>query len=119
MNRTGLKLKDSEANMAALKILKKHFPNESLASLKDKIQNGDCIYLTGKEKYVIDGKKMIAALIHDFDQVNIKTELYEVYTHDGQQKRIPMAREVFFNMLHRYQVISQQVDEDIDNETDE
>ena len=67
MFRYGIKLKSTTAGAAALKLLRKHFPNVSLAELKSKIQAHDYIYLTDMEKYHQDGERRMAKLLRELD----------------------------------------------------
>ena len=62
--RCGFKLKNTTVDAAALKLLRKRFPNASLAELRGKIQAHDYIYRSDMEKY--DGVRAVAKLLREF-----------------------------------------------------
>ena len=74
-HRYGIKLKTATADAAILKLLRKHFPNQSLSELRGKIQARDYVFLSDMEKY--DGERRMAKLLREFDKAGIETELFE------------------------------------------
>ena len=93
-------LKTATADAAILKLLRKHFPNQSLSELRGKIQARDYVFLSDMEKY--DGERRMAKLLREFDKAGIETELFEEhrYTPAPWQSE-PMSREFFHNILQR------------------
>lgn len=65
-HRYGIKLKATTADAAILKLLRKHFPNQSLSELRSKIRVRDYVFLSGMEKY--NGMRQMAKLLRNFDK---------------------------------------------------
>lgn len=105
--RYGIKLKTATADAAILKLLRKHFPNQSLSELRGKIQARDYVFLSDMEKY--DGERRMAKLLREFDKAGIETELFEEhrYTPAPWQSE-PMSREFFHNILQRNREIERE-----------
>ncbi len=117
-HRYGIKLKSTTADVAILKLLRKHFPKQSLSELRAKVQAHDYVFLSDMEKYNYDGVRQMAKLLREFDEACIETELFEEnrYTPAPWQAE-PMSREYLKNILHRGREITRQVEEDIECET--
>lgn len=116
--RCGFKLKNTTVDAAALKLLRKRFPNASLAELRGKIQAHDYIYRSDIEKY--DGVRAVAKLLREFDRAGIETELFEESRDTpGPWRTKPMSRELLGNMLQRSRAIERQVWEDIEREAED
>lgn len=117
--RMGIKLKTKTADTAVLKILRKYFPEQPLSALKNRVQSGDYIYLSGNEKYLIDGRELILQLLREFQRAHIQTELFEEFKRtDGWEAR-PMPKQFLYNSIRSSRVIARQVEEDIEKEADE
>ena len=117
--RCGIKLKSTIVNAGALKILRKTFPNLSLAELRTKIQTHDYIYLSDMEKFQADGERTLAKMLHEFDQAGIETELFSEHRDTpGPWKTEPLSREVLYNMIGMSREIERQTLEDIELETE-
>ncbi len=115
--RCGIKLKSTAADAAALKLLRKHFPNTSLAELRGKIQAHDYVVLS--DSWKSDGKRAVVKVLREFDRAGIETELFEESRDTpGPWRTAPLSREVLYNMLHRSREIQRQVLEDIERETE-
>ena len=117
MFRYGIKLKTTTTDAAVLKLLRKHFPNQSLSELRAKVQAHDYVFLIGMEEY--NSEHSMAKLVREFDKAGIETELFEEHRHtlaDSWQAE-PMSREYLKNILQRNREITRQVLEDIELET--
>lgn len=115
--RMGIKLRDTKSDAAALRILRRQFPDIPLSKMRNRIAGHEYIYICDGR---IDGRKLLAALEREFARANIHVELYEEWTGgDGVRKTAPLSRECLHNSLHRYVEISRQVDLDIDRESAE
>jgi len=115
--RCGIKLKSTAVDAAALKLLRKYFPNTSLAELRGKIQAHDYVVLSDLLK--ADGERAVVKMLREFDRAGIETELFEESRDTpGPWKTAPLSREVLYNMLHRSRGIQRQVLEDIERETE-
>ncbi len=115
--RYGIKLKSTAVDAAALKLLRKYFPNTSLAELRGKIQAHDYVVLSDSLK--AEGKRAVAKALREFDRAGIETELFEESRDaPGPWRTAPLSREVLYNMLHRSRGIHRQVLEDIERETE-
>ena len=75
--RYGIKLKKVTADAAALRILRKYFPNQSLSELRTKVQAHDYVLHSHMEEYNSDFQ--VAKLMQEFDKAGIETELFEEY----------------------------------------
>ncbi len=117
--RMGIKLKTRTADMAALKILRKYFPEQPLSALKNRIESGDYICLNDNEKYLIDGERLILQLLREFQNAHIPTELFEEFKLANGWEARPMPKQILYNSIRSSRLIAQQVDEDIENEADE
>lgn len=114
--RCGIKLKSTAVDATALKLLRKHFPNTSLAELRGKIQAHDYVYLSDMLKQ--DGEREVVKMLQEFDKAGIETELFEENRDTpGPWKTSPLSRDVLYNMLQRSRDIQRQVLEDIERET--
>lgn len=114
--RYGIKLKKVTADAAALRILRKYFPNQSLSELRTKVQAHDYVFHSHMEEYNSDFQ--VAKLIQEFDKAGIETELLEEYRYALAPWQIePMNRKYLKNMPQRYCEIRRQVLEDIERET--
>ena len=114
--RLGIKLQSTTANTAALKLLRKHFPNTSLAELRHKIQAHDYVYFSDLLQH--NKEREAIKMLWEFDQTGIEVELFEASRDTpGPWKTAPLSREVLYNMLHRSREIERQVLEDIERET--
>lgn len=118
-SRMGLKLTTRRADAAALKLLRGYFPEQSLAALKQRIETGDYLYLTGAEKYAVDGRKLLAKLLRDLDHLGLPAELYEEHRRDGVWEASPVSRDYLFNALRRYRTIACQVAEEMECEAED
>ena len=114
--RYGIKLKKVTADAAALRILRKYFPNQSLSELRTKVQAHDYVLHSHMEEYNSDFQ--VAKLMQEFDKAGIETELFEEYRYAPAPWQIePMNRKYLKNMPQRYCEIRRQVLEDIERET--
>ena len=118
MFRYGIKLKTTTADTTVLKILRKHFPNQSLSELRAKVQAHDYVFLIGLEEY--NSERSIAKLVREFDKAGIETELFEEHRHTSADlwQTEPMSREYLKNILQRNREITRQVLEDTELETE-
>ncbi len=115
-HRYGMKLKKVSADAATLKLLRKHFPSQSLSELRAKVQAHDYVFLSDTEKY--NGARRMAKLLREFDQAGIETELYEEHRDTpAPWQAEPMSREYLGNILQRNREITRQVLEDVELET--
>ncbi len=115
-HRYGIKLKKVTANAATLKLLRKHFPNQSLSELRAKVQAHDYVFLSDMEK--CNGERRMAKLLREFDKAGIETELYEEHRYTpAPWQAEPMSREYLNNILQRNLEIARQVLEDVELET--
>ena len=113
--RCGIKLKSTTADAVALKLLRKHFPNTSLAELRSKIQTHDYVYCSD----MLHGKREAMKMLQEFDKAGIETELFEESRDTpGPWRTAPLSREVLRNMINRSRGIERQVLEDIERETE-
>lgn len=113
--RMGMKLRYTRADAAALRILRRQFPDISLSEMKNRIAGHEYIYFCDGK---IGGRKRLAELERELAQAGIQAELCEGRTGgDGVRKTAPLSREYLYNSLHRYVEIFRQVDRDIDNES--
>lgn len=115
--RYGIKLKSTATDAAILKLLRKHFPNQSLSELRTKVQTHDYVFLSDMEKY--NGERRMAKLLKEFDKAGIETELFEEhrYTPAPWQAEL-MSREVFQNILQRNCGIARDTMIDIEREVE-
>lgn len=114
--RYGIKLKKNTADAATLRILRKHFPNQSLLELRAKVQAHDYVFLSDMEKY--NSELRATKLLQDFDKAGIDTELFEEYRYTPVSWQTePISREDLKNIDKRCWEISRQVLEDIECET--
>jgi len=117
MFRYGIKLKSTTADAAVLKLLRKHFPNASLAELKRKVQAHDYIYLTDMEKYHQDGERRMAKLLWELDKAHIDTELFSEHRDTpALWQTEPMSREFFRNSIQQSREIDREVLLDMERE---
>ncbi len=118
MFRYGIKLTTTIADAAVLKLLRKHFPNQSLSELRAKVQAHDYVFLVGLEEY--NSERSIAKLVREFDKAGIETELYEEHRNSSADlwQTEPMSREYLKNILQRNREITRQVLEDTELETE-
>ena len=118
MFRYGIKLKTTTADATVLKILRNHFPNQSLSELRAKVQAHDYVFLIGLEEY--NSERSIAKLVREFDKAGIETELFEEHRHTSADlwQTEPMSREYLKNILQRNREITRQVLEDTELETE-
>lgn len=115
-HRYGMKLKETTADTTILKLLRKHFPAQSLSELRAKVQSHDYIFLSDMEKY--NGERRMAKLLREFDKAGMETELFEESRDTPAPWQVePMSREYFKNILQRGREITQQVLEDMEYET--
>lgn len=115
--RYGIKLKSTATDVAILKLLRKHFPNQSLSELRTKVQTHDYVFLSDMEKY--NGERRMAKLLKEFDKAGIETELFEEhrYTPAPWQAEL-MSREIFQNILQRNRGIERDTMIDIEREVE-
>lgn len=115
--RYGIKLKSTATDAAILKLLRKHFPNQSLSELRTKVQTHDYVFLSDMEKY--NGERRMAKLLKEFDKAGIETELFEEhrYTPAPWQAEL-MSREIFQNILQRNRGIARDTMIDIEREVE-
>ena len=115
--RDGIKLKSTATDAAILKLLRKHFPNQSLSELRTKVQTHDYVFLSDMEKY--NGERRMAKLLKEFDKAGIETELFEEhrYTPAPWQAEL-MSREIFQNILQRNRGIARDTMIDIEREVE-
>lgn len=112
-----IKLKSTAVDAAALKLLRKHYPNTSLAELRGKIQAHDYVYTS--DLLSRDGERLAANMLGEFDRAGIETELFEESREaPGPWNTRPLSREVLRNMLHRSRETYRQVLEDTELETE-
>ena len=112
-----IKLKSTAVDAAALKLLRKHYPNTSLAELRGKIQAHDYVYTSDLLRR--DGERLAANMLREFDRAGIETELFEESREaPGPWNTRPLSREVLRNMLHRSRETYRQVLEDTELETE-
>lgn len=115
-HRYGIKLKKTTADMSVIKLLRKYFPDQSLAEIRTKVQAHDYVFLSDTEKY--NGKHRMAELLREFDKAGIETELFEEQRYTPAPWQVEsISREYFNNILHRNREIARQVLEDIELET--
>lgn len=115
--RCGIKLKNTTVNAVTLKLLRKYFPNTSLAELQSKIRAHDYVYCSDMVKR--DGKRVAMKMLREFDKAGIETELFEESRNTpGPWRTVPLSREVFHNMVNRSREIERQVLENIELETE-
>ena len=113
--RYGVKLKGTIGDAAILKLLRKHFPDQSLAELRATIQAHDYVFLSDMEKY--NGERRMAKLLREFDEAGIETELFEEHRYTpAPWQAEPMSREVFQNILQRNREIERETMIDIERE---
>lgn len=116
--RYGIKLKQTTADAAVLRLLRQCFPTQSFSELRGKIQAHDYVFLSDMEKYQFDGVRRMAKLLREFDKAGIETELFEEHRYaPASWQTEPMSREYLKNMLQRGREITRQVLEDIERET--
>lgn len=117
--RCGIKLKNTKADAAVLKLLRKYFSDMSFAELRNKIQSHDYIYRTDMEQYSLDGKRKMAKLLQAFDKARIETELFEEKrdTPGAWQSR-PMSRELLYNTIQSSKEIHRQTLIDVEQEVE-
>lgn len=115
--RYGIKLKSTATDAAILKLLRKHFSNQSLSELRTKVQTHDYVFLSDMEKY--NGERRMAKLLKEFDKAGIETELFEEhrYTPAPWQAEL-MSREIFQNILQRNRGIARDTMIDIEREVE-
>ena len=115
--RYGIKLKSTATDAAILKLLRKHFPNQSLSELRTKVQTHDYVFLSDMEKY--NGERRMAKLLKEFDKAGIETELFEEhrYTPAPWQAEL-MSREIFQNILQRNRGLARDTMIDIEREVE-
>ena len=114
--RMGLRLRDPVAGAAALKLLRKYFPEVPLSEMKRRITAGEPVFSCGGG---IDGRKTLAKLERDFARAGLQAELYEEWTGpDGGRRTAPLPRENLYNSLRRYAEIARQVDREMGQEAD-
>lgn len=112
-----IKLKSTAVDAAALKLLRKHYPNTSLAELRGKIQAHGYVYTSDLLRR--DGERLAANMLREFDRAGIETELFEESREaPGPWNTRPLSREVLRNMLHRSRETYRQVLEDTELETE-
>ncbi|WP_297983571.1 hypothetical protein [uncultured Oscillibacter sp.] len=113
----GMKLGDTKADAAALRILRRQFSNIPRSVVKNRIAGHEGVYSCDGG---IDGRKLLVKLEKQLAQANIRVELYEEWTGgDGARKTVPLSQEYLYHSLHRYVEISRQVDRETDNESAE
>lgn len=115
--RYGIKLKNTAADAAVLKLLRKHFPDASLAELRTAVQTHAYLYLSDQEKYRAEGLHRLARLLQAFDQAGLETELFEEQRDPPAPWRAePLSRELFQNLLRRSREIRREVLTDMERE---
>ena len=113
--RCGIKLKSTAVDAAALKLLRRHYPNTSLAELRSKIQTHDYVYLS--DLLSRGGERSALKVLREFDRAGIETELFEESRNaPGSWDTRPLSREVLQNMAGRSRDIYRQVLEDTELE---
>ena len=116
-HRYGVRLKNKSPEASVLKILRRQFPELSIAELRSKITNHDYIYLSDMEKY--DGEVRMAKLLCEYDKAGIETELFAEHRKDSSSWQTePMSREHFYNILNSSQQTKREVSESIEYETE-
>lgn len=111
-----IKLKSTTADAVVLKLLRKHFPNTSLAELRSKIQAHDHVYSVDTKDH---GERAVMKVLREFDKAGIETELFEERrTAPEPWTTEPLSREVLHNMMGRATEIERQILEDIELETE-
>ena len=116
-HRYGIRLKNKSPEASVLKILRRQFPELSIAELRSKITNHDYIYLSDMEKY--DGEMRMAKLLCEYDKAGIETELFAEHRKDSSSWQTePMSREYFYNILNSSQQTKREVSESIEYETE-
>ena len=101
-HRYGIKLQKNSADATVLKLLRKHFPNQSLSELRAKIQAHDYVFLSDMEKY--NGERRMAKLLREFDKAGIGTELFEEHRYaPAPWKSELVSREYFKEPLKNSQ----------------
>lgn len=116
-HRCCIKLKSTIADPTVLKLLRKHFPNTSLAELRNKIQAHDYVYCS--DMLQRNGERATMKMLREFDKAGIETELFEESRNTpGPWKTAPLSREILHNMINRSREIERQVLEDIELETE-
>ena len=114
--RMGIRLQDAGTGAAALKILRKHFPNLPLSKLKHRITAREPVFSCDG---TIDGRRVLVRLEKDLARAGLQAELYEEWTSpDGGRRTAPLPRENLYNPLRRYAEIARQVDREMDQEAD-
>ena len=116
--RQSLKLKSRTADPAALKLLRKWFPDLSLLELRRRIQAHEAVYLTDAEPFHADGERKLARLLKECDGAGIGTELYEEVRSGGVWRARPMSRDCLRNALRRFREIERETLIDIERETE-
>ena len=98
--RMGIRLQDAGTGAAALKILRKHFPNLPLSKLKHRITAREPVFSCDG---TIDGRRVLVRLEKDLARAGLQTELYEEWIgRDGTRKTVPLPDESLLNALRRY-----------------
>ena len=116
-HRYGIKLQKTSADATILKLLRKHFPNQSLSELRTKIQAHDYVFLSDMEKY--NGERRMAKLLREFDKAGIETELFEEHRYaPAPWKPELVSREYFNNILQRNRGIAKETMIDIEREVE-
>ena len=116
--RQSLKLKSRTADPAALKLLRKWFPDLSLLELRRRIQAHEAVYLTDAEPFHRDGTRKLAQLVKECGAAGIETELCEEVWSGGVWQSQPMSRTYFQNSLRRSREIERETLIDIERETE-
>ena len=116
-HRYGIKLQKTSADAIVLKLLRKHFPNQSLSELRTKIQAHDYVFLSDTEKY--NGERRMAKLLREFDKAGIGTELFEEHRYaPAPWKSELVSREYFNNILQRNREIAKETMIDIERKVE-
>lgn len=114
--RYGIKLKNDTADAAALKILRKHFPNKPLLELRDKVRAHEYVCRSDMEEcHDVFWMKQI---LQEFDEAGIDTELFEEYRYaSAPWQSAPLSRKHLKDIYQRYCKLRQQVVEGAGSET--
>ena len=111
-----IRLSDAGAGAAALKILRKHFPDLPLSELKRRIAAHEPVFSCGGG---IDGRKTLTKLERELARASLEAELYEEWTGgDSGRQTAPLPREYLYNSLGRYLETARQADWETDREAE-
>lgn len=112
-----LKLVDKNPSAKAIKVLRRFFPNKSIAELQQKIINGDSVFSCYSGSTTDD--KIMLQMVTSLQKENLKIELYTKACDKNGCKIYPMCIADLQASIRLGREIKKQVIEDINNEADE